>query len=194
MKPVHKIAALAAATLTGAALFMSHVPKGPTGPQGPQDRVGSPETRPGVSAVSFPVLPDPRLTPGATLPVTARDVCVRGYSKKVRNVPESEKQAVYREYGILSHKPGEYEVDHLISLELGGSNAQANLWIEAYDLNAGGLQMGAHEKDKAENATHAAVCAGKITLQEAQKQIAADWTVLYRRFVSPTFPKYVPAH
>jgi len=40
-----------------------------------------------------------------------------------RNVPESEKRQVYAEYGIRSHASGQYEVDHLIPLELGGSNS-----------------------------------------------------------------------
>src|SRR5471030_2075660 len=62
---------------------------------------------------------DKACTPGAFFPdVTADQICVRGYAKSVRNVPVSEKREVYREYGISHHSPGEYEVDHLISLEL----------------------------------------------------------------------------
>jgi len=34
-----------------------------------------------------PILPDPKLTPGDTFDVTAEDVCVPGYAKKVRAVP-----------------------------------------------------------------------------------------------------------
>jgi hypothetical protein len=34
-----------------------------------------------------PILPDPKLTPGDTFDVTAQDVCVPGYAKKVRGVP-----------------------------------------------------------------------------------------------------------
>ena len=34
-----------------------------------------------------PILPDPKLTPGDTFDVTAQDVCVPGYAKKVRDVP-----------------------------------------------------------------------------------------------------------
>jgi hypothetical protein len=30
-----------------------------------------------------PILPDPKLTPGDTFEVTAQDVCVPGYAKKV---------------------------------------------------------------------------------------------------------------
>src|ERR1017187_9497923 len=77
-------------------------------------------------AVVSGLLPDSKLTPGDVLPVVAKDVCVSGYSKGVRNVPESEKQKVYLEYGITSHLPHQYEVDHLISLELGGSNDVKN--------------------------------------------------------------------
>src|SRR5437764_1619157 len=84
-----------------------------------------------VAQSSPPTLPDPKLTPGDVLPVTKEDICTPGYSKKVRNVPEAVKRKVYALYGIQQHEPGEYEVDHLISLELGGSNSIRNLWPES---------------------------------------------------------------
>src|SRR5262249_22439572 len=64
-----------------------------------------------------PLVPDPHLTPGATLDVTTDDICVPGYAKKVRNVPGAIKQQPDTAYGITRHAPGEYEIDHLISLE-----------------------------------------------------------------------------
>ena len=82
-------------------------------------------------------LPDKDCTPGAIFKEVTKDqICVPGYSQTVRNVPDSEKKAVYREYGILSHTTGEYEVDHFISLELGGSNDISNLWPEARVVSA----------------------------------------------------------
>jgi hypothetical protein len=60
-----------------------------------------------------PILPDPKLTPGDAFDVTVNDICVPGYTKKVRNVPAEMKCEVYREYGITSHESGDYEVDHL---------------------------------------------------------------------------------
>jgi hypothetical protein len=78
-------------------------------------------------------LPDSRLTPGATLAVTKDDVCTPGYSRKVRAVPVSVKREVFHAYGIDHPEPRAYEVDHLISLELGGSNSVRNLWPEPYN-------------------------------------------------------------
>ena len=37
------------------------------------------------------------------------------------------KREVYAEYGITEHQPGEYEVDQLIPLSIGGSNSIKNL-------------------------------------------------------------------
>lgn len=127
-------------------------------------------------------LPDRACTPGAVFEtVTAKDICVSGYSSKVRNVPESEKRAVYAAYGIPSHKPGEYEVDHLISLELGGSNDISNLWPEAASP-----KPGFHQKDVVENYLHAQVCTGKLPLSAAQSQIAGNWLNVYFRSLPAT--------
>jgi len=120
--------------------------------------------------------PDPSCTPGAVLNVSASDVCTSGYSQSVRNVPESEKNQVYAEYGITIRATGQYEVDHFISLELGGSNDIANLWPESADP-----RPGFHEKDKVENYLHGQVCGGATTLQEAQREISTDWYAVYRR-------------
>src|SRR5215813_8363526 len=78
-----------------------------------------------------PTLPDPKLTPGDTFEVTDQDVCVPGYAKKVRAVPAWLKRQAYTEYGITEYKTGDYEVDHLIPLSLGGSNSIRNLWPQS---------------------------------------------------------------
>jgi hypothetical protein len=120
-------------------------------------------------------LPDPWCSPGAVfVDATVDRICVSGYSSSVRNVPTSEKNAVYAEYGIASHTTGEYEVDHIISLELGGSNDIANLYPEAAEP-----KPGFHEKDKVENWLHAKVCDGTMKLEEAQRRIATDWLGVY---------------
>jgi len=92
---------------------------------------------------------------------------VRGYTQGVRNVPESLKAVVYAEYGITGHDSGQYEIDHLVALELGGSNSIANLWPEA--------APGFHQKDAVETELHDAVCSGTMRQRTAQVRIARDW-------------------
>jgi hypothetical protein len=121
-------------------------------------------------------MPDPACTPGAIFPDATREqICETGYSSTVRNVPDAVKDQAYEEYGITSHAPGQYEVDHLIPLELGGSNDIANLFPEAADP-----RPGFHEKDKVENHLHDQVCDGSMSLHDAQVQIAANWLAVYQ--------------
>ena len=124
-------------------------------------------------------LPDPVCTPGAALRgVTARDVCAPGWARRHRAVSSATKRRVYKEYGITHHSRGEYEVDHLVSLELGGSNAAANLFPEAAEP-----RPGFHEKDRLEGRLHALVCNGTVSLAAAQRMIRTDWLRAYRRYV-----------
>ena len=125
--------------------------------------------------VSQNALPDKDCTPGAIIDgATKEQICVPGYSQSVRNVSEKTKNEVYASYNITSHPTGAYEVDHLISLELGGSNDISNLWPEPASP-----KPGFHEKDKVENYLHKQICDGKISLQEAQVEIANDWLPVY---------------
>jgi hypothetical protein len=130
----------------------------------------------GCQAISNGKLPDPACTPGDLIKplVSKADICVSGYSSSVRNVTDSVKNAVYAEYGITSHATGQYEVDHFVSLELGGSNDISNLWPEPASP-----KPGFHEKDKVENYLHDQVCSGAMTLQTAQIAIATNWLDVY---------------
>ncbi len=149
----------------------------------PAETVNAPAQAPSIGertktsgCVSQNALSDPQCTPGAIFAdATVQQICTPGYSKSVRDVPTSVKDQVYAEYGIPSHKPGEYEVDHLISLELGGSNDSANLWPEPAEP-----RPGFHEKDKVENYLHDQVCNGAVSLHDAQVKIATDWLSVYQ--------------
>jgi hypothetical protein len=127
-------------------------------------------------------LPDRGCSPGTRYRlVTKKQVCVPGYSKRVRNVPESRKDAVYRAYKIKRHFNGRNgEVDHLVSLELGGTNATANLFPEAASP-----RPASHEKDRLENRLHDLVCSGEVTLRRAQEMIAKNWVKAYKVYVLP---------
>jgi hypothetical protein len=121
------------------------------------------------------------LTPGeAFAGVTATQVCTSGWSSSHRDVKAEQYREVYSEYGILYPEPsGTYELDHLIPLELGGDNANANLWPEP-----AAPAPGFHQKDDLENAMHTLVCAGALGVVEAQHEIAANWYVAYVTYVS----------
>jgi hypothetical protein len=132
-----------------------------------------------VDAAAGKFLPDPTCTPGAVDPGVTQSnltqtICRSGYSSSVR-APATEtgkaKTVSLAQYGEQSTKTTEY--DHLISLELGGTNATSNLWPEPNATTATGTT---NPKDSVENKLHSALCSGQVTLVAAQKAIAADWT------------------
>jgi hypothetical protein len=120
-------------------------------------------------------LNDLKATPGATNPIlTEAKVCSKDFrTGPYRKVEESTKHAACKEYGLSPDQctGANVEIDHLISLELGGSNDLANLWPEPYSP----ADVGARVKDQLEDELHREVCAGKISLPAAQKCIATDW-------------------
>jgi hypothetical protein len=143
------------------------------------DPSSSPTTpSPGAKICRLARLPDRRCTPGTTFRGPAKQVCVRGYSRKVRRVSTTTKNQVFARYGVKTHRPGQYEIDHLIALELGGNNDIRNLFPEA-----AAPKPGFHEKDKLENRLHSLVCTGRLSLSKAQRLIKRDWVAAYHRYV-----------
>src|ERR1700751_767046 len=137
-----------------------------------------------VAEQPTPSLSDPKLTPGDTFEVTGQDVSVPGYAKKVRAVPAWLKRQAYAEYGITQYKTGGYEVDHLIPLSLGGSNSIRNLWPQSTKTSP----WNSFVKDALERKLHKFVCAGKLDLETAQRQIASDWIEAYKKYVRASPP------
>lgn len=121
-------------------------------------------------------LPDPQLTPGAVLTTDVQTICAPGYSGNTRNVSSSEKRQVAEEYNYTGPGSG-VEYDHLISLELGGSNDVTNLWPQPI--------AEAHVKDRLEDYLHKQVCAGNMSLQDAQQRISSDWIQLWKDLGEP---------
>jgi Protein of unknown function (DUF3761) len=121
--------------------------------------------------------PDRACSPGAYYSgLTTAVLCSSSFrTGDVRDVPDSEKHAVEVEYGMAPRAYGRtLEIDHIVSLELGGSNDIANLYPEKASPGPG-----YHVKDKLENKLHAMVCAGTVTLRAAQVGIATHWQALY---------------
>jgi hypothetical protein len=116
------------------------------------------------------IVADPLRTPGVLNPdVTQANIrstiCMHGWTSTIRP-PSSytddlkpRQMRAYRETGSIS----DYQEDHLISLELGGSPTDPrNLWPEPYPR--------ASQMDQIENQLNAAVCGGQMTLAQAQAQ------------------------
>jgi hypothetical protein len=130
-------------------------------------------------ALELPIRPDPVMTPGAIdLGATKEKICNPGYTATVRNVPESVKKQVFNQYKIDS-KSDKFEIDHLISLELGGTNDINNLWPQSYTT----LPWNAHKKDVLENRLHKMICEGSISIQQAQQEISSDWVATYTKYI-----------
>jgi hypothetical protein len=91
-----------------------------------------------------------KLTPGDVFDVTAEDICVPGYTRKVRKVTSALKRQAYAQYGITRWKTGDYEVDHLIPLSIGGSNSVKILWPQSTTT----LPWSSHVKDVLERRLH----------------------------------------
>ena len=137
-----------------------------------------------VLAEQPPILPDAKLTPGDTFDVTAQDICVPGYAKKVRAVPTWLKRQAYAQYGITEYKTGDYEVDHLIPLSLGGSNSIRNLWPQSTKTSP----WNSYVKDALERKLHKLVCAGQLDLKTAQREIASNWIEAYQKYIAKSPP------
>jgi hypothetical protein len=114
---------------------------------------------------------DPRVTQG-TIRTT---IAVKGYTKRVRppvSVTERIKIALMRQHGYTDAL-SDYELDHFIPLELGGSSNISNLWLEPI--------VEARKKDKDENLAHREVVSGAWTLARGQLYIRERWRIHYGR-------------
>ena len=143
-----------------------------------------------IAWAQTPVRPDPRVTPGAINPAVTQaniyeTICVRGWTRTVRPPEEYTyrlKREQLSEWGYEDQLARDYEEDHLIPLELGGSpTSPKNLWPEPWRG-----PWNAHVKDRLENYLHEEVCASRMPLSEAQREIAEGWIGAYRKYLRPS--------
>jgi hypothetical protein len=132
----------------------------------------------------FPI-PDPSCTPGAINPTVTIEVlrnpefrtsCLRGHV-----TTEAQKASTYQHYGIPhpAHNTGVMqtcELDHLVSLELGGADTLDNIWPQCGPPGVVLIRRYFKQKDMVENFLAKQVRDGVMDLAEAQRGIATDWT------------------
>lgn len=127
-------------------------------------------------------LPDVSLTPGAVRTTSAADVCATRATRQYRGTSGVTKRQVLERYGLPRSYSRLVERDHLIPLELDGSDAIENQWPQPWqgDWNA-------TMKDNLENRLRWLVCeappARRIPLGVAQRALRANWIAAYRRYV-----------
>lgn len=131
---------------------------------------------------SAAALPNRSLTPGAVSTLTAAELCTG--SRPSRLVTAETRDRVLRAYRMEQVHADEYELDALVTPELGGTTEPANLWPQRY---ASPLWT-AHVKDELERLLPALVCRGEIDLARAQRDIATDWVATYQRHFNSSVP------
>lgn len=141
-----------------------------------------------ISTTTFAEVPASAINPLST----KAEICKKGgytsgkdsAGNDVRHVRTADKKAVYKAAGVVpgsnplqcfaGPQKSPYEVDHRISLQLGGSNHISNLMLQSYCGPWNAL-----DKDKLENALKRDVCKGTITLEKAQDLIYNNWENTY---------------
>jgi hypothetical protein len=133
-------------------------------------------------------LPVAYLTPGVTWDLSAGELCSR-VTHEQRSIPEAVRQQVLRDYGMQDVPSAEYELDYLITPELGGAPDARNLWPERYTSRV----WNARVKDQLERLLPELVCRHEVALQVAQRDIARDWTAAYMKYFKTDRPLQVVA-
>jgi hypothetical protein len=121
-------------------------------------------------------LPIGQLTPGAIANVGVDALC-SGSAPTRAMVPLAVRQQVLQRYRMETVPTSEYELDYLITPELGGVSDARNLWPERYDTSP----WNAHVKDDLERVLARGVCDGSIDLAAAQREIATNWIDAYKK-------------
>ena len=141
------------------------------------------DSRPPAFTAERDALPVAALTPGAVWNVTVDELCAPGAHEQ-RPVTEAIRSEVVRGYGMERVPAGEYELDYLITPELGGAATVQNLWPQPYASQ----RWNAHVKDQLERLLPRLVCERAVSLETAQREIAVDWIQAYKKYFRTDVP------
>jgi hypothetical protein len=134
-------------------------------------------------------VPNPQLTPGAVRVMALGEVCGEKDDDLDPAVSVAIQQVIFAEYHVPQQQRGkEFQVDYLISPQLGGTAEIRNLWPQPYST-----MWNAPAKDMLERRLQGMVCSGTITLEQAQQELAGDWIESYKREFKTQAPLRVEA-
>jgi hypothetical protein len=130
-------------------------------------------------------MPDPSCSPGAVNPtLTVAVLTAKGFTTdcvRDRATSANKKEITYKWYKVPkpAHNTGQgqvCELDHIISLELGGADTLENIWPQCGPSRAVLNSRFFKQKDMVENFLADEVATMRIDLADAQRGIAQDWT------------------
>lgn len=116
-------------------------------------------------------------TPGATAKVKTERLCAPTFAASLEPISNWQRTEALGRYGLRA-EGFSGELDHLVPVSLGGSNDPDNLWpfraSGAFTLEA---------KQALAVKLHDMVCAGKLSLKDAQDAFRKDWTKAYSEHI-----------
>lgn len=130
------------------------------------------------------LLPRADLTPGLARDVAVEALCA-STPRPAPAVPEVVHRNVFASYGADFTRASEYELDYLITPELGGAPDPQNLWPQPFART----EWNAYVKDELELYLHQLVCDGAIDLETAQRELSVDWIGAYKRHFDTDRPR-----
>ena len=132
-----------------------------------------------ASVGAFEVLPDKNLTGGSVRTGDRAAAC--GHAKESRGpVRAARRDEILRRYGLPPGTHPDYEIDHLIPLCLGGSDARSNLWPQS--RRSMEKTWNAEAKDRLERLMCNMVCDGQVNIATAQQAFATNWIAAYQTY------------
>jgi hypothetical protein len=119
---------------------------------------------------------DPRVTQNNI----QTNICRRGWTRTVRPSREVIDAIKRNLVADMRVNPRDYELDHIVPLDLGG----APLDLRNLMLRPRAGACNAHQKATLERQLSIMVCAGDVTLNGAQREIATDRRAAYKKWIN----------
>jgi len=138
-----------------------------------------------LAAFSSGLVPNKSLTPGAIQSVEQTEICTAEDKDPAWLISAPVEQEAFEEYGVVNSRAKKYQLDYLIPPALGGTADIHNLWPQPYS-EAG---WNAHAKDELEDRLRQLVCEGRLSLPEAQRELATDWIGAYKNYFDASGPR-----
>ena len=127
-------------------------------------------------------LPVASITPGATWDVRLEELC--SGSPRVLPITTVMRAQVLSAYGVENVPSDQYELDYLVTPELGGATDTRNLWPQTYAATV----WNARVKDELERLLPQLVCNHQLDLATAQRDMASDWIAAYKKYFNTDVP------